>query len=419
MCATVGHVSAKPPNVLFLFTDDQRADTIHALGNDRIRTPNIDRLVRSGLVFTNAYCMGGHVAAVCITSRTMLMSGLSMFRIGQWREGSPSLPRSMREAGYETYHHGKRGNVPLEIQKAFEHNFYLDDEKDRTCGQPGKEIAGRAVEFLRGGRDKARPFFMYLAFANPHDPRVVTEEYRKPYEVAALPLPKNFLPFHPFDNGELLVRDEKLAPWPRTPEVIRQHLADYYGVITYLDEQIGRILDALKESGEYENTIIIFSSDHGLALGSHGLMGKQSLYEDAMKAPLIVAGPGIAPGTPGKSDALVYLHDLYPTICQLTGATVPDGLDARSLAPILHGKSQRVCDALFTAYRDVQRAVRDERWKLIYYPKIERWQLFDLQRDPEELNDRSVDPKQAARLAAMKETLSAQQKELGDPLAKP
>src|SRR6185295_12363812 len=125
------------------------------------------------------------------------------------------------------------------------------------------------------------------------------------------PLPPDFLPQHPFDNGEMTVRDEKLAPWPRTPENIRSQLADYYALITFMDLQIGRILAALDKSGAAQDTIVVFSSDQGLALGSHGLMGKQNLYESGMKVPLIFAGPGIPKG---QADALVYLHDIYPTV---------------------------------------------------------------------------------------------------------
>jgi arylsulfatase A-like enzyme len=214
------------PNILILLTDDQRADTVAALGHRALRTPNLDRLVREGFAFRNAYCMGSTVPAVCLPSRTMLISGLSLFRIGSWKPGSPSLPATFRAAGYETYHHGKRGNVPHQIHEAFEHNHYLEftagtyDETDRTSGRPGEPIADRAIEFLRM-RDRDRPFLMYLAFSGPHDPRVVQPEFRQPYARADLPLPANFMPFHPFDNGDLLVRDEKLAPWPRTPQNLR------------------------------------------------------------------------------------------------------------------------------------------------------------------------------------------------------
>jgi arylsulfatase A-like enzyme len=381
--------AARRPNILFLLTDDQRSDTIRALGNRVIQTPNLDRLANAGLVFNNAYCMGSDMGAVCFPSRSMLLSGLSLFHLKHKPHYNAvpyetNLPKTLRAAGYETYHHGKRGNGPTGIYHEFEHEKYLtDDTKERLSGRPGQEIADAAVKFF-ATRDRRRPFFVYLAFGNPHDPRVVQKDYRDRYAESKMPLPANYLPLHPFDNGWMTGRDEQLAPWPRTPEVIRKHLADYYGVITFLDGQIGRILQALHARGDDQNTIIIFSSDHGLALGSHGLMGKQSLYEHSMKSPLIFVGPGIRNG---RSDALVYLMDIYPTLCDLAGIPIPASRDGRSFAPVVTGRSERARDAIFLAYMDVQRAVRTEKWKLIRYPQVNITQLFELRNDPSELHD--------------------------------
>ncbi len=403
----------KRPNVLFLFTDDQRSDTIGAFGNPQIQTPNLDALVAEGFVFRNAYCMGGNIPAVCLPSRTMLLSGRSLFHLNRVKPASPSLPKSLRTAGYLTYHHGKRGNTPHAIHQAFEISKYLhDDQQERRSGYPGKEIADDAITFLKE-RDRSKPFFAYLAFANPHDPRVANAEDRSRYDEATLPLPGNYLPLHPFDNGELLIRDEALAPWPRSPEVVKQHLADYYAVITHLDRQIGRILDTLRQTGDYENTIIIFTSDHGLAIGSHGLFGKQNVYEDGMKVPLVFSGPGIPKG---QSEAFVYLFDLFPTLCDLTGTPVPDGLDGRSVAPILKGQADKVRDSVFLAYRSVQRSVREGDWKLIRYPRINKSQLFDLAHDPGETKNLADDPDQAIRVAAMMDLLKQQQEAAGDTL---
>ncbi|HJT35931.1 MAG TPA: sulfatase-like hydrolase/transferase [Pirellulales bacterium] len=406
--------AADRPNVLFLLADDQRADTIHALGNDAIETPNLDGLVRSGFVCRNAYCMGSVTTpAVCLPSRTMLLSGRSLFQIEPGAKASyeVNLPRSFNQAGYVTYHHGKRSNTPLGIQQEFQINKYLaDDQAERRSGQPGKEIADAAIEFLKS-QPGDKPFLMYLAFANPHDPRVVNHEYRRRYRDAAMPLPDNFLPLHPFDNGELSVRDEQLAPWPRTAEEIRRQIADYYAVITHLDAQIGRVLTALHEIGEYDNTIIVFSSDHGLALGSHGLMGKQSLYEHSMKAPLIFTGLGIARGS---SDAFVYLHDIFPTLCELANIDAPTEIDGQSFAPVVRGQSQQGRDTMFLVYREVQRAVRQGEWKLVRYPMINETQLFNLRNDPHEIrNLAAADP---ARVKALMKLLARQQRLYGDAL---
>lgn len=402
---------AARPNILFLFTDDQRPDAVRALGNPAIQTPHLDRLVHSGLAFTNAYCMGSTVGAVCLPSRTMLMTGMSLFRIKKENARGPTFPASMREAGYVTYHHGKKSNTPRDVHQLFEYTHYLSSDRDeRRSGQPGKEIADKAVAFLRR-HTKEKPFFMYLAFGNPHDPRVVQKDYRDQYDEQNLPLPKNYLPLHRFDNGEMTNRDEQLAAWPRTEQEIRRHLADYYGVITYLDMQIGRVVETLKEIGEYNNTIIIFSSDHGLAIGSHGLMGKQSLYEHSMKAPLVFVGPGIRKG---RSDAFVYLFDLYPTVCELVGAGIPEGIEGRSFASILQGKATRARDAIFLAYKSVQRAVRQGNWKLIRYPHLNHTQLFDLGNDPHELYSLADSDAHQEKIRALTALLKQQQQQFGD-----
>ena len=399
------------PNVLFLFTDDQRADTIHALGNPLIKTPHLDQLVQSGFVFNNAYCLGSNSGAVCVCSRNMLLSGRTYFRwTGRYASAEkPNFPDSMKAAGYYTYHHGKKGNTAAEIHKRFDQSKYLNDPRARLLGQPGKEIVDDAIEFLQ--KKNTQPFFMYLAFACPHDPRVADQEYMDLYEREEIPLPANYLPLHPFNNGEQVVRDELLAGFPRSKAEIRKHLHDYYADITGLDRHIGRLLKALKESGEYDNTVIIFSSDHGLAVGSHGLMGKQSLYEHSMKSPLIFSGPGIPHG---QSNALVYLYDIFPTVCEMIGTDIPQGLDAESIWPVMAGEKSQIRETLFTAYKDVQRSVRDDRWKLITYPQICKSQLFDLQNDPQETRDLSGQPACQSHTDRLWAAMQGWQKKTGD-----
>ncbi|MCX6622874.1 MAG: sulfatase-like hydrolase/transferase [Acidobacteria bacterium] len=409
LAGLAGAATRRRPNVLFLLTDDQRADTIGALGNPAIHTPNLDRLARRGMVFRSAYCMGGNNAAVCLPSRNMILSGRAYTRYEKYAPaGEPNFPDSLNQAGYQTYHHGKKANTAVEIQGRFSINKYLNDDQARRSGDPGSRIAGEAVEFLKS-RSKAAPFFLYLAFEAPHDPRVPSARHLAMYPPERMPLPRNFLPLHPFDNGEMTVRDELLAEWPRTPENIRRQLAEYYAVITGLDEQIGRVLAALEAAGEAENTIVVFSSDQGLALGSHGLMGKQNLYDHSTKAPLLVAGPGIPRG---ETAALVYLMDIYPTVLDLVGAPRPAGLDGVSFAPALLGRSRTARESLFLAYRGCQRGIRDERYKLIYYPWINRHQLFDLSRDPDELHDLSQSRRQQSRIGAMRRALEAWQERL-------
>src|SRR5262245_9689760 len=165
--------------------------------------------------------------------------------------------------------------------------------------------------------------------------------------------------------------------------MIRDQLAEYYGMITHMDEQIGRILAALQKSGQADNTIIIFAADNGLALGSHGLLGKQSVFEHSMRTPLIVSGPGVPSGK--STTAFTYLLDLFPTLCDVLAISPPADLDGNSLRVLWDGKQEQVRDSVFLPFMQIQRAVRDERWKLIVYPKISHLQLFDLQTDPQEM----------------------------------
>ena len=417
--------AATKPNVLFLFTDDQRADTIGALGNPHIHTPNLDALSKNSFVFNNAYCLGSNAGAVCLPSRNMLLSGRVYFRFGV-KKGKrrsrfyasaekPNFPQSMNRAGYVTYHHGKRNNTALEIHKKFNISKYIkpNDKTVRLSGQPGQQIVNEAIEFISDQKQKKseKPFFMYLAFSTPHDPRVAAKQFRDQYDPAKIPLPKNYMPVHPFDNGEMTVRDEKLAPWPRTKTEVRKQLHDYYSSITGLDHHIGRLMAHLKKSGQYENTIIIFSSDHGLAMGSHGLMGKQNLYEHSMKAPLFMTGPGIKKGS---SDTLVYLLDIFPTVCDLIGTDIPHKLTGKSLKPVMSGEKKDIRTTLFTSYKEVQRAVRDERWKLIRFPLINKTLLFDLKNDPHELHDLSNDNDQKNHVQKMLILLNIWQSTLGD-----
>ena len=412
LAAPIASAADVRPHVVFLFTDDQRADTIGALGHPHVRTPHLDQLAKSGFVFRNAYCLGGNSPAVCLPSRNMLLSGRAYFR---W-EGpqapatEATFPAVMKAAGYETYHHGKRGNTALNIQAQFDHNRYLQDQEERTCGEPGREIVDRAIEFLKS-RTSDKPLFMYLAFGNPHDPRVAAEQYMAQYDRGKIPLPKNFLPLHPFNNGEQFVRDELLAGLPRTEDEVRKHWHDYLAVITALDGHIGRLLAELKARGLYDNTIFVFSSDQGLAMGSHGLMGKQNLYDAGMKVPLFISGPGIRPG---ETDALAYLLDVFPTVCEMARVKLPAGLDGQSLKPVIDGKSAGVRDSLFFAYRDLQRGIRDRRYKLLRYPQVNVTQLFDLQEDPHETQNFADDPAHAERIKTLTAELARWQKTLGD-----
>jgi arylsulfatase A-like enzyme len=406
----------KRPNILFVFTDDQRWDTVAALGNPEIHTPHTDGLVKRGFHFNNAYCMGSMVGAVCLPSRTMLITGRSLWHIPQNPRAKkappnvPTLPALLNDAGYATFHCGKASNSCTFANAAFQTDI---STKGRTPTS-ATEHADEVLTFLRQ-HDGKQPFFVYLAPPVPHDPRTAPSEFMKMYDPAKLTLSANFMPEHPFDNGELKIRDEMLAPYPRTKDVMRQHLAEYYATISHQDHEIGRILKELDERGFADNTIVIFSSDQGLAVGGrHGLMGKQNLYEH-VKPPLVFAGPGIPHG---QSDALVYLFDLFPTICDLAGVATPSVVEGKSLLGIIEGRQTNVRDKLFGAYKDGQRMVRDARWKLIQYNAggVRNAQLFDLRMDPDELHNLADDPAFAAQRLRLEKMLSEAREEFDDPV---
>jgi len=429
-----GNSNRKRPNILFLLADDQRADAIGAYGNNHIKTPNLDWLVRQGFSFRQNYCLGSSGGAVCVPSRAMIHSGRSYFNVDTKLTGVKIMTEVLGENDYTTFATGKWHNREASFLRGFQRGkalFFggmadhtkvpvvdLSPEGKLINKRTGKKFSSElftnaAIEFLENYKED-KPFFAYVAFTAPHDPRNPPEKYRRMYYKDRPPLPGNFMPQHPFDNGHMTGRDENLAAWPRTEEVVRDQLAEYYGLITHLDEHIGRILKALKNSGHAENTIIIYAADHGLALGSHGLLGKQSIYEHSMGCPLIFAGPGIPKGQ--STQAFSYLLDIFPTVCSLTGIQSPSGLEGKDLKSIWEGKTNKVRDSIFLSFSKIQRSVRDERWKLIRYPKINHTQLFDLKNDPYEMHNLAGDPAQAGRVEQMLKQLKRCQQEVGDAL---
>ncbi len=433
--------SQRKPNILFFFTDDQRFDTIGALVNEHIITPNMDSLVRNGTTFTNAYIMGSMSGAVCVPSRAMLMTGRTLFSLeGVGKvipENHVTLPEVLRETGYTTFHTGKWHQDSKAYARCFSAGakIFFGGMSDhykvpvRDYDPTGKYSKGKiyhdegkhsselfsdaAIRFMRNYKGDS-PFFVYIAYTAPHDPRHMPKEYLDMYNPEDIVLPESFLPEHPFDNGDMRTRDEKLAAWPRTPEEIRKHIAAYYAMITHVDAQIGRVLAALKETGQAENTIIVFSCDNGLAVGRHGLLGKQNIYEHSVHVPLAICGPGIPKGQ--KRDAFCYLLDIFPTLCELIGISIPSSVEGRSLVPIIRSQQRKVRNTLFFAYKDVQRGVRDRCYKLIeYFVNDKRTtQLFDLQSDPWEIYNLADNPNYVQHLQRLRKELLRWKGQLGD-----
>ena len=425
---------SRPPNILFLFADDQRPDTIGAFGNPHIRTPHLDALAGRGFRFARNYCMGAIHGAVCQPSRAMLMSGRTLYRVGMQLKDTPTLGSVLGQAGYVTFGTGKWHNGGASFRDTFQQGKAVmlggmsdhlkvpiqDLQADGTFNKrriattfSSELFANAAIQFIEDlGDEPDSPFFAYVSFTAPHDPRQPPERFRRMYYEKRPPLPANFMPQHPFHNGWMVGRDEKLAAWPRTREVISDQLCEYYGLITHLDEQVGRILSALEKSGRARDTIIVYAADHGLAVGSHGLLGKQSVYEHSMGCPLIIAGPGVPKGS---TNGFSYLYDLMPTLLTQAGVPVPEGVEGKDLAPVWRNEKASVRDRAYLTYENKMRALVEQRYKLIRYPLIDHTQLFDLQEDPDELIDLSRKPEQGDRVTEMTRRLTAMHDDLDDP----
>ena len=430
------------PNVLFFFTDDQRFDTIAALGNPDIITPNLDRLVARGTALVRNYIFGGTSGAVCMPSRAMLHSGRTLFHIDRQGQQLPpehvTLGECLQAAGYETFGTGKWHNGPASFARSFscgdriffggmsDHFKVPLNHFDPSGEYPAEKIyhedkkhssdlfSEATVKFLKT-RDAAKPFFAYVSFTAPHDPRDTHQKFHDMYDPDKIPVPENFMPQHPFDNGELRIRDELLAEFPRTETEIRQHIADYYAMITHIDDRIGQVLGALVETGQADNTIVVFAGDNGLAVGRHGLMGKQNLYEHSVSVPLIFAGPGLPAGQ--QRTAFSNLIDIYPTLCEMIGIEIPDTVEGKSLVPVLEDASARARETCLLAYTHLHRGVRDERWKLIEYvvDGVRTTQLFDLDTNPHELNNLADDPACGEHLQRLRKEVVRWRDELDDP----
>ncbi len=412
------------PNFLFILTDDQAQQTLGCYGNSICQTPNIDRIARSGVLIEDAHHMGSWSGAVCLPSRTMIMTGKSVWKIPNYRPlemskseyqgrkhalerqaAKSSIPALFNQAGYITFRTCKAGNTFKAANALFDQAF--DKDKRQGTDDGGSMWhADQVIRFLnqRQQQKTEQPFFVFLGFSHPHDPRNGTPELLKKYHAVncqqpptqlnrqAPPLPSNYLPQHPFHHGHPGLRDEVNVPGvlkDRREATVRNEIGREYACIENIDIQIGRVLGKLQAMGELKNTFVLFTSDHGMSVGRHGLMGKQNLYEHTWQVPLLVSGPGIKPGT--RSSGFVYLMDVLPTLCELANISPPEGIDGQSFKSVLLGKAQRIRDEMYGVYcggtkpgiRSIKTA---DGWKLIKYDVLDGYvretQLFDLNENP-------------------------------------
>lgn len=422
------------PNFLFIITDDQDAQSLKAYTpTSSLQTPVLDRLAAGGMVIDAAHGMGAFVSAVCTPSRHMVMTGRTLWHLPASltsrtfadypAERCPpgieqnSLPAVFNRAGYATMRTCKPGNS----YPAANALFTVRQDADKRGGTDETGSAWHAEQVLaylgqREGRRDTRPFLIYFGFSHPHDTRDGKPELLAKYGAInhadpqtlpplnpkAPPLPLNYLPAHPFNQGQPNQRDETKVSgvWERRDEAtIRNELGRYYACIENIDTQIGRVLARLDAMGELKNTYVVFTADNGIALGRHGLQGKQHLYEHAWRVPFLARGPGIKPGSRARGN--IYLLDVLGTLCDLAGIRPPSTNEGVSFRPVLEGRRDAVREVLYGAYcggtKPGMRAVKQGDWKLVKFDVLEgtvrETQLFNLAENPDELLEQHHDPR--------------------------
>lgn len=437
------------PNFLFILVDDQSPFDLKIYDRkSALETPNIDRLAREGMVFDGAYHMGSFIGAVCTPSRHMIMCGRSVWHLpiapGAMSKGlSPpgleqnTIPAVFNRAGYATMRTCKQGNSYEAANKLF--TVRHDATKRGGTPETGSAWHGdRVMDYLRGRQatGDTKPFLIDFGFSHPHDERDGTPELLAKYGAVnhtdkdhppaansrSPRLPPNYLPAHPFHHGHPDLRDEVAVSgvWERRDErTIRNELGREFACSENIDRQIGRVLEQLAAMGKLDNTFIFYTADHGIAIGRHGLQGKQNLYQHTWRVPLIVKGPGIKPGT--RVEGNVYLLDLLATLCDLAGISAPETNEGLSFKPVLEGSQAAVRDVLYGVYnggtKPGMRSVKKGDWKLIQYDvldgKVRETQLFNLADNPNELLQEHHDP---AVIALTGQTPAKNQVNLaGDP----
>jgi arylsulfatase A-like enzyme len=441
-------------NILFVVADDLRADVMSVYGGPA-KTPNLEKLAARGCRFSRATC--GY--PICHVSRTEMFTGRSVVveasagKAIPFDPGWALWPNVMHKAGWHTVYSGKwhvqgtpwtrgyaetsglfsgggAGGEPLtnprsatgrEVTGYKGWTFKTNDNKQQLEYGVGlmpdtdARIADGAIAAI--GERRERPLFLHVNFTAPHDPLHWPRGMENRHDARDMKLPANFRPRHPFDHGNIEGRDEKIVPAPRTQEDVKRELAVYAALAENVDAQVGRILRALEERDQLASSLVIFTSDQGLALGSHGLMGKQNQYEHTANVPLILAGPGIPAGK--RIAAQCALRDLFPTVCELAGLAIPASVRGKSLVPVLRGEKAEIHEAVYGYFTDTQRMMRTpDGWKLIWYPKAERVQLFNVAKDSDELHDLSAEAAQKDRVARMMNSLKTWLRQQGDPLGR-
>ena len=430
-----GASKTRKPNIVLIVADDWAYMDLGIAGHPLLQTPNLDRLAREGVRFTRAFTPN----PICTPSRAALLTGQDCWTNGCYFFGMPIRPESkhfarlLSQAGYETFYTGKWHNDGLPSQRGFTAGKYIGGggpgsgghfkpmvrdfggANKRQIEQFDSELfTDAAAQFLHsrrpdpaeGGHDQTRraaePFLLFISYMTPHDPWTPPDKYATMYKPQDIELPPNFMP-RPMNGSEPFkyytdwhgknLRDEKqMVPFPRTPAGLRDVRSRYYGTITHDDDQIGRILDKLDEQQLTEDTLVIFLADHGISLGAHGISGKQTMYEEGIRLPLVMRYPRLKRGSAENSN-LVSLIDIFPTICEAAGIAIPDSIEGKSLLGLYRGKAGTHRERIFASFVSPRRhrlnvrCIRTERYKLIHHLTTDEVELYDLKEDPYELNN--------------------------------
>jgi len=351
-------------------------------------------------------------------AQQLAAGGYQTFFTGKWHV------QASADSVFEVARH-VRGGMPNQTKAGYNRPKSRDDNAwkpwDKSFegfwkgGKHWSEVVGDdAVDYMQMASGDKRPFFMYLAFNAPHDPRQSPKKFVDMYPVDEIEVPKTFLPEYPHEIGSNRIRDEQLAPFPRTPYSVQVNRQEYYAIITHMDQQIGRILKALDDTGQADNTWIFFTADHGLACGHHGLLGKQNMYDHSMRVPFFVTGPGVDAGR--RIGQRIYLQSVMPTTLNLAGVKVPAHVEFQNLLPLLKDGSEEVSGTVYGAYTQTQRMITSGSDKLVMYPKTGVSLLFDVGKDPLEINDRSKEEGALALKKKLFQEFLKQQQVVADPL---
>ena len=411
--------TAKRPNILFILVDDQSPfDFKFYNPASTLNAPNIERLAREGMIFDGAYHMGSNSGAVCTPSRHMIMSGRTLWHLPTAPEArtrcpadlpQSTIPAVFNRAGFDTMRTCKPGNSYEAANKLF--TVRHDADKRGGTEETGSAWHGKQVLEYLAAREAAKdtdPFLIHFGFSHPHDTREGTPELLAKYGATnhtdraqpppvnpkQPPLPINYLLAHPFPHGHPQLRDEVAVSgvWERRDEAtIRNEIGRQFACSENIDIQIGKVLSKLEALGELDNTYIFYTADHGMAIGRHGLQGKQNLYQHTWRVPFIVRGPGIKPGS--RVEGNIYLLDVLATLCDLTGVPAPASNEGLSFRPVLEGKQPTIREVLYGSYcggtKPGMRCVKKGDWKLIQYDVLDgtvrEKQLFNLAENPHEL----------------------------------